>query len=135
MFRRFQLCLKEYPCDWFFRVCADSPLLDSGLLSTALAYAERGTPDLVTNTFPRTFPHGHSLEMLRSATFAGLDDDQLSAHEQEHLTMVYYNNPQAFQITNIVYEGPAMANEDFCVDTVGDLRRLEKMLRKNNVLA
>src|SRR5438128_10889412 len=27
VFQRFRLCLEEYPCDWFFRICSDYPLL------------------------------------------------------------------------------------------------------------
>ena len=86
--RRFQNALKEYPCERFFRVCGDSPLLDPGLFERFLAVG--GNPDLVTNTFPRTFPKGQSLELIRSRPFAALDCAYLTAEELEHPTMFYY---------------------------------------------
>lgn len=129
VFTRFRLCLKEYPCTWFFRVCGDSPLLDCALLQTALSYGDRQDVDIVTNVFPRTCPIGKSVEMLKSATFAAIDSKRLTPEEKEHLTMVYYNHPTEFKIINIELEDPGLAEESFCVNTLEDLRRLEENLR------
>ena len=41
VFRRFQLCLEEYPCTWFFRICADSPLLHWEWVQILLAHSHR----------------------------------------------------------------------------------------------
>ena len=70
VFQRFQMCLEEYPCQWLFRLSADSPLLDGEMIERMLGYADRDELDLVTNVFPRTFPRGRSLEMLNSTTFS-----------------------------------------------------------------
>ena len=134
VFRRFQLCLEQFPCDWFFRVCADSPLLDSGLLTTALTYTGRSDLDLVTNVQPRTFPMGHSVELLNSATYAHLDSDHLSPEQQEHLTKVYYESPERFRVLNLDSGDPSQKDINFCVDTIEDLRRLEDLLEKTEDL-
>lgn len=123
--QRFQLCLETYPCTWFFRVSADSPLLDASLFPQMLAHCTREDLDIVTNVFPRTFPKGHSLEMLHSATFASLQADELDANEQEHVTLTYYNHPERFRILNISSGNPNAANQSMVVDTLEDLRRLE----------
>ena len=128
VFERFQLCLKEFPCDWFFRICADSPLLDSSLLKSMLVYAERPDIDLVTNVQVRTFPKGHSAEMLKASTFARIDASRLSADEKEHVTAIYYRHPERFSIINIKAARPERAIESFAVDTLQDLERLEKIL-------
>jgi spore coat polysaccharide biosynthesis protein SpsF (cytidylyltransferase family) len=124
VFERFRLCLDRYPCDGFYRISADSPMLDVNLLSRL---AEKMAPDidLVTNVFPRTFPKGHSVELLNSGRFARLDSVLLSAEEQEHLTKVYYNHPERFRIVNVSSGDPALAAMNYCVDTLEDLRRLE----------
>lgn len=132
VFDRFQLCLKEYPCTWFFRVCADSPMLDSALLQTILTYSSRVDVDLVTNVFRRTFPKGQSVEMLNAATFASIDPSRLTPEEQEHVTKIYYNNAAEFRIINIESADPLLANESFAVDTFEDISRLEKILRSGN---
>lgn len=132
VFERFQLCLGEYPCAWFFRVCADSPVLDSALLQTMLTYSSRMDVDLVTNVFPRTFPKGRSAEMLNAATFASIDPKRLTLEEQEHITQIYYNNPAEFRILNIESADPLLANESFAVDSFEDIFRLEKVLQSGN---
>jgi spore coat polysaccharide biosynthesis protein SpsF len=125
---RFQACLREYPCTWFFRLCGDSPWLDHHLLQTFLPYSERTDLDLVTNVYPRTFPKGHSVELLKAETFTTLDPSTFSAEEQEHVTKVFYNHPRAFRILNVASTDPRQADMSFVVDTIADLRRLESTL-------
>ncbi len=127
VFTRFQMCLKENPCNWFFRICADSPLLDSALLQTMLTYRDRAEADLVTNVFPRTFPKGQSVEMLRAEMFAAIDSTRLSTEEQEHPTKFYYDHPAQFRIINLESAHPELASTSLVVDTLDDLRRLEKL--------
>lgn len=128
VFRRFQLCLKEHPADWFLRICADSPLLSADLLRHLLDYQHRDDIDLVTNVFPRTFPVGLSLEMLRAKTFSAIDSKSLSAEEQEHLTKVYYDNPQKFRIANVEARNPGLAAMNFSLDTPEDLERIREII-------
>ena len=128
VFSRFQMCLGEFPCTWFFRICADSPFLDSSLMQQMINYCDRTEVDLVTNVFPRTFPKGRSLEMVNTKPFAAIDSANLTKEEQEHLTQVYYNHSDRFKIINLESGNPALANESFSVDTIEDLRRLERVL-------
>ncbi len=128
VFERFRLCLKKYPAPWFLRVGADSPLLDANLLKHLLGYRHRSDIDLVTNIFPRTFPVGLSLEMVYAKTFSAINPESLSAEEQEHLTKVYYRNPQKFRILNVESCNPDLAAMNFSVDTPEDLERIEKIM-------
>jgi spore coat polysaccharide biosynthesis protein SpsF len=127
VFRRFQLCLEAYPCTWLVRICADSPLLSSDLLQGVMAHRHRLEVDLITNVYPRTFPKGHSVEMLRAETFAAIPADLLTAEEQEHMTQYYYNNPDRFKIINLDSGNAELAKVSFVIDTIEDLRRLEEM--------
>lgn len=122
---RFQEALRVYPCERFFRVCGDSPLLDPGLFERFLAVGDE--PDLVTNVFPRTFPRGQSLELVRSDTFAALDAASLTPEQREHPTKVYYENPSQYSIVNVMSGLPPL-NANVAVDTIEDLRRIEAML-------
>lgn len=127
-FLRFQQCLTEYPCDWFFRVCADSPCLDHTLLQQAWNLRRDEELDLITNIFPRTFPTGRSVELLRAHTFAAIEPQRLTPEEEEHLTQVYYNHPEEFMILNIESPCPEEVEQSLTVDTLEDLRRLERLL-------
>jgi spore coat polysaccharide biosynthesis protein SpsF len=118
---RFQACLRTHPCEWFFRVCGDSPLVNVDLLDRMRACASTGDPDLVTNVFPRTFPKGQSLELLRSRTFVALDPGTLDADQREHVTKVYYDRPDRYRIVNITSGDPSLASTSVAVDTIEDL--------------
>ena len=128
VFERFQLCLKEFPCDWFFRICSDSPLLNSELLQTMLQYKDRRDVDLVTNVQVRTFPIGQSVEMINSETFAEMILSNLSSEEKEHVTKMYYDRPAKFKIINIESRDIRSAQTSFAVDTLEDLNRLQKTI-------
>jgi spore coat polysaccharide biosynthesis protein SpsF (cytidylyltransferase family) len=134
VFRRFQLCIEEYPCTWFFRICADSPLLHGGLLHAVMGYRHRLDLDLITNVYPRTFPKGQSVEMIRTETFTAIRADRLTADEQEHVTKYYYNNPSRFRIFNLESGNADLGKMSFVVDTIDDLMRLEKMTVNNEPL-
>jgi spore coat polysaccharide biosynthesis protein SpsF len=127
VFGRFRLCLLEYPCEWILRLSADSPLLDVENLRRVLAFAENGDIDLVTTTFPRSFPTGQNAELIRVDTFLKINPAELSAHDQEHVTPFYYRQPERFHIVNVASGDPRLADLSFAVDTLEDLRRLEKV--------
>ncbi len=125
---RLQRCLQQYPCTWFFRLCADSPLLHTRILQTMLAYTDRTDVDLVTNVFPRTFPRGCSAELLKASVFAALDSTTATPEEQEHATAYYYHHPERFAILNIDSGSRDAALSHLAVDTIEDLVRLEPWL-------
>ncbi len=127
VFERFQLCLKNHPCDWFFRVCADSPLLDFEIFKRMMPYADKTDIDIVTTTYPRrTFPVGTNLEMINSNTFKKINKNSLSSEEIEHLTKVFYNNPNQYKIIGVESGNPELALTSVGVDTINDLHNLEK---------
>lgn len=122
VFARFEHCLRENPCDWFFRVCADSPLYDPELMTRALGLADERT-DVVTNVFPRSFAPGLSVELVRAEAFARLSRGELSPVQREHLTKGFYDAPDRFRIVN--FSSQAASERVLTVDTIEDLQRLE----------
>ncbi len=129
---RFVAALDAHPCDWVFRVCADSPLLDPSLFQLLLPQAGPEV-DVVTNVFPRTFPAGHSLELLSAAALRKLHAQTLSEAEREHVTLGFYNRPEAFRIANVTRDGPPADDENLCIDTRDDLERLEAQLQRGGM--
>ena len=128
VFERFQLCLREYPCSWFFRICADSPLLDNAILQTMLIKSGEPSVDLITNVFPRTFPKGQSVEMLNADTFTSIDSNNLTREQQEHVTKIYYEKPENYKIINLESSGKGLSTINLSVDTIEDLYRLQDFL-------
>lgn len=126
VFGRFQLCLEENPCDWFFRISADSPLLNGEILKTMASYTDRSF-DLITNVQKRTFPHGHSVELLCAESYSNIDTTRLSVDDREHVTKFYYAHTDEFRILNLENMDAEYAKLNFVVDTLDDLRRVEEM--------
>jgi spore coat polysaccharide biosynthesis protein SpsF len=127
VFERFRMCLAEHVCDWILRFSADSPLLDSGLLQEVVSREDKTNCDLVTTIFPRTFPRGRNAELIQVSTFMTIDTSELSEADREHVTQVYYRNPERFRIVNIQSGNPQLAELSLAVDTVEDLHRLEQL--------
>lgn len=127
VFGRFQACLKEHSCHWFFRICGDSPFLSPSLLEAALQRAKSSSEsDIITNVFPRTFPAGQSVELIKSKTFLDIDIANLTGEECEHVTPVFYNNPLQYKIDALRPEEPYPIFPGFTVDTPEDFDRLDR---------
>ena len=125
VFDRFLGCADTFPARWLLRVNADSPVLAPEPLRGVVAHADRSDLDLITTTFPRTFPRGHNAEMIRVDTMRALDRNELTALDQEHVTQFFYRNSTRFRILNVESGDPSLASRSFAVDTLDDLRRLE----------
>lgn len=122
---RFRLAVERWPCERFMRICADSPLLNSGLLQDAIAQSVSLAADLITNVHPRTFPKGQSLEIINAATFLALDPAELTNHDREHVTPIFYRQRDRYRIVNLRSPNPDWSAIVTTVDTLDDLRRLE----------
>lgn len=131
VFGRFQACLQENSCDWFFRISADSPLLNSKILKIMTLYVNENL-DLITNVQKRTFPHGHSVELLNAKSFSKIDSNRLTNSDREHVTKFYYAHADEYKILNLENIDAGYSKLNFVVDTFGDLQRVEKMESKVN---
>jgi spore coat polysaccharide biosynthesis protein SpsF (cytidylyltransferase family) len=98
-----------------------------------MLYVDQRNVDLVTNVQKRTFPHGHSSEMICARTFSKIDPTRLSDDEREHVTKFYYSHPTEFKILNLENKDATYGDLNFTVDTIEDLRRLEEFLRRGVV--
>ncbi|WHZ25193.1 MAG: hypothetical protein OJF47_004305 [Nitrospira sp.] len=124
---RFVSCVRNHPCDWILRVNGDSPLLFPGLLRLMVPYAERFDGDLVTTTFPRSFPRGQNAELIRVSTLQTVAREETTQDDQEHVTPFFYRQPARFRIMNVESGDRKLADIGLAVDTIEDLQRLEPL--------
>lgn len=125
---RFQGAARAHPCEGFFRVCGDSPLLDPALFRSARTRFVPGV-DMVSNVHPRSYPKGHSVELVRTATYLAIDSVALTDEEREHATTHLLRHGDRFRIVNMRSPVDRSAEDGFCVDTLDDLRRLEALVQ------
>ena len=92
---RFLLAIKKYDVNSFVRISCDSPLIDHRIIDKAILIFNKKKVDLVTNIFPRTFPRGQSVEVLRSNILEKsiINFDKL---QREHVTKYFYDNFKKF---------------------------------------
>jgi spore coat polysaccharide biosynthesis protein SpsF (cytidylyltransferase family) len=110
----------------FVRISGDSPLLDPVLVDAIVGLFEATESDLVTNVYPRTFPKGFSVEAIRVEALERARK-MLQAGEEEHVTPVFYRNPDSFKITNFA-SGHDWGGINMSVDTAEDFALAEGII-------
>ncbi len=129
---RFIFSLKQYKCDAFFRVCGDSPLLLPFLFDKAASIYNNNNYDLVTNVFPRTFPVGMSVELIKAETFLETQKKITNYQDREHITKYFYSHCKDFKIYNIECGKPLDPNLQLAVDKPEDIQKLEQWCLAND---
>ncbi len=129
---RFIFSLKQYKCDAFFRVCGDSPLLLPFLFDKAASIYNNNNYDLVTNVFPRTFPVGMSVELIKAETFLDTQKKITNYQDREHITKYFYSHSKDFKIYNIECAKPLDPNLQLAVDKPEDIKKLEQWCLAND---
>nr|WP_319375381.1 NTP transferase domain-containing protein [uncultured Methanoregula sp.] len=118
---RFQEISVDLKWDAFVRVNGDSPLIDPHLIDIGVELFRAGEYDLVTNTFPRSFPPGQSVEVVRCRTFKNIFLKLSKPEDFEHVTRYFYQNPNDFSIKNFS-SGNDYSHIHLAVDTLEDFK-------------
>lgn len=126
VFHRFQSALAVFPCDYFVRISADSPFMESDLIEWMIEKSNDQYYDIVSNVVIRTFPKGQSVEIVKSSTFMSVDKSLLTQSEAEHVLPYFYKNKSEYKIYSIknIQDN---SNLNFCVDTIQDLKTLSTL--------
>lgn len=124
---RFFHLAKAYGWDAFFRVSADSPLIDHRLMDQAAAQFDQQSCDLVTNVCPRTFPRGQSIELLKTKTYVKSYSHFCDAEDLEHVTRFFYKNCGDYEIVNM-RSSTDWSHIHMAVDTPADLQIARNVL-------
>lgn len=128
--QRFVDTLAQHPCDAFVRYCADSPLLDVQLMGEAVRSFRNSDVDLVTNIFPRSYPPGHSVEVVRSEAFCKAVP-KMNEVEREHNTAFFYNHSSEYRILNLA-SGEDCVGVRHCVDTAREHLFMQELVSRMN---
>lgn len=126
---RFAEVLRHRPMAAFVRVNGDSPLLDPALVDRVVDLYGSAEVDLATNVFPRSFPPGQSVEVVRARTFLETLSAMDAGEDREHVTRYFYRNAEKFRIANFGASVPCPAVH-MAVDTPADRDRLERCLAR-----
>ena len=118
---------------YFIRINGDSPLIDPKLIDKMIDIFKKkiSLVDILTNTNPRTFPKGQSIEIVRRKI---LKDNYpfMSSFDKEHVTSFFYKNQKKFKIKNVKNKNKIYKIK-FAVDTKQDLVKLMRFSKNKNL--
>ena len=134
VFKRFYSVIIQEQSHSFVRISADSPLLDFSLIDRAVHLYKKNNYDIVTNVFPKTFPKGHSVEVISSKIVLNSLSKIKKKKHQEHLTSYFYDNHKNYYIKNF-YNKQDKSQINLSVDNLNDFRRVKKIIKfcKNKI--
>ena len=84
--------------------------------------------DIITNIFPRTFPNGQSVEVIKTSILKKYSK-HFSKLDKEHVTNYFYDNSNKFLIKNFRFNGKNKKIK-LSVDTKKDLKDILKRFNK-----
>ena len=118
---------KKNKVKYFMRISGDSPLIDYKIIDYAIKILmKHKNADLITNIFPRTYPSGQSVEIIKTKI---LHDNisSFSPYEKEHVTSYFYLNNKKFKIINFKKKINTYKNfPKLSIDYKSDLKKVMK---------
>ena len=114
--------------DSFVRISGDSPLIDPLLVDYAVGTFLNNDYDVVTNLFPRTYPPGMSVEVIKARVFSDAIQNYVSAEQKEHVTSYFYENTNVYSIWNIE-SNFSLHPVSLAVDTMQDFEIMTRVIQ------
>lgn len=136
VFSRFSEACRRFQPDYFFRICADNPLIESRFMDQLVHTIDNADYDYLSFATPDATPvikthYGFFAELVRADTFQQVDQSNLKQAAREHVTPLFYENPDRFKIK--LLEMPEALVDDrirLTVDTQADLEIIREILAK-----
>lgn len=120
--------------NFFLRISGDSPLIDYRIINKIInIYQRNKNYDLITNIFPRTFPSGQSVEIIKT-NILGKNIKLFSKLDKEHVTRYFYKNSSKFRIKNFLNKKKDIKKK-LSIDTADELKIMLKSFKKKKFLS
>ena len=113
----------------FIRISADSPFIDWRIVDRAISLYQASLPDLVTNVFPRTFPKGQSVEIIKTGVLADICKIERTPQQKEHVTPYFYDHFKEFRIVSFTSEIDS-SDSVHCIDDQDDFERADEVVKE-----
>ncbi len=127
--KRLYKTAKKNKANFFIRINGDSPLIDYKLVNKAIILHKKNKNfDIITNVFPRTFPSGQSVEIIKTSSLKN-NLNFFNKNESEHVTKFFYKYSNRFLIYNFKYNGKKSFFKQ-SIDTKKDLEIIKSKLNK-----
>lgn len=102
------------------RICGDSPMIDSAVIDQAVSLFMDTQADVVCNVFPRSYPKGQSVEVIKTEALKIAVSNISLKEDREHVTTFLYKNSEQFKIVNFALDSQSN-HIQLSVDTRADI--------------
>ena len=123
-------CASYLGVDKFVRINGDSPFIDPELLEKGIEMWTDPSLDLISNVFPRTYPVGMSVEIIKTDSLKKIMGLTADSYDTEHVTRFFYKNPEKFRILNFESGRSELRKVRLAVDTEEDLERIDWLFKE-----
>lgn len=131
VYYRFVKIIKDLKNKNFIRISGDSPLIDYKLVDKAINIFVKKKPDLITNTFPRSYPQGQSVEIINGAVFLKFFKKIKKKSHKEHITKYFYENFKKFYIVNFSLN-KNLNSINLSINTKSDFNIIKEIIKRSN---
>jgi spore coat polysaccharide biosynthesis protein SpsF len=108
------------------RINGDSPLINLIEIKKSIRLFKTKKFDLVTNIFPRSFPIGMSIEVIKTEVLEKVVKEIKKKSHKEHVTKYFYDNYKKFKILNVKNK-INYSKIHLAVDTKTDFLKVKKI--------
>lgn len=123
--------IRKFEVKSFCRVNGDCPIQKEELIYEGFTRMKSGQYDLVTNIYPRSFPYGISVEIIKSETLIQ-NYGYFNIFEKENITSYFYRNSNRFQISSIVADTDFFKlGYEFTIDDEVGYHRMKQLIEEN----
>lgn len=125
VYQRYCGLLEQIDCDYFYRICADSPFLPINLITLYNKLIESNPGiDIISNVIRRTFPKGFSLELVKKTVFISKNFQKSNDFSYEHVTGSFYGVEAGY--SSISLETCQEFRKNYAIDTLEDYNQLKE---------
>jgi spore coat polysaccharide biosynthesis protein SpsF len=90
----------EADADVIVRIAGDCPFVSPAIVDHAVKTIQTEEVEYASNKLDRTFPFGLDVETFTMESFERVERESSEAHEREHVTVYYLDNPDKFETAN-----------------------------------
>ena len=120
-------------CKWFARLTADNPLISINLAKNLISKIDNKL-DYIAYT--KNLPNGSAIELIKKSTFLNIKSDQLDDIQREHVTPIFYENNDKYNI--LISTAPNYYNLSklrITIDYKEDYKLVTKLFEINNKIS
>mgnify|MGYP001207285636 FL=1 len=126
-------CCKKFKVSFFFRYCADRPIIDVKKIKKCISNSKKIRFDLMTtNYLNNKIDEGFTIEIFNATSLKKMASYKLNNNDKEHIANYFYKKRKIFDIKKIKFSKKFKKGYKYTIDTFDDLSKMNFILKNYN---